>query len=413
MSFWTKDNVIQVHCELSTFCNAACPKCPRYIEGTKVLRPGLELEQITLEKFKKYFDVDFIKQSTQWLFCGTHGDPMMAKDAIEIVEYLYSINNDIKVRIHTNGGMRNEKDWRRLGEMSKATTRDNVFLITFSIDGLEDTNHLYRRNVEWDTLIRNVKAYIDAGGKALWDYLVFKHNQHQIEEAKNLAKNLGFKEFVPKRALGFEYNGTVKDVPVWDEDGTYTHTLEAPTILEYTNFTPEQIKDVRKMSTESHVTFYKKNRDELKTYHLEGVDQWDGKYWDGNEIDYSEYNCKGIKCKSKILSMYQGKGITGTEIFVTAGGILMPCCYIGTQLDVTYRTVEVHQLQKKLKDYGLEKFDLNQRSMSEILESGDLNELFAKSWDKQDNDRVLYCAYTCGENNPIDRIWTDDRQRYY
>jgi hypothetical protein len=62
MSFWTKNNVIQVHCELSTFCNAACPKCPRYIEGTKVLRPGLELEQITLEKFKKYFDVDFIKQ---------------------------------------------------------------------------------------------------------------------------------------------------------------------------------------------------------------------------------------------------------------------------------------------------------------------------------------------------------------
>lgn len=413
MSFWTAENVIQVHCELSTFCNAACPKCPRYIEGTKVLRPGLELEQITLEKFKKYFDVDFIKQCTQWLFCGTHGDPMMAKDSIEIFEYLYSINNDIKVRVHTNGGMRNEKDWKRLGELSKKTNNSNAFLVTFSIDGLEDTNHLYRRNVEWDILMRNVQAYINSGGKALWDYLVFKHNQHQIKDAERLAKKLGFKEFVPKRALGFEYNGTIKDVPVWDEDGNYTHTLEAPTNLEYTNFTVDQIKNVKKMSTESHVTFYKKNRDSLKEYHLNEMSMWDGENWDGVPIDYTKYNSKNIKCKSKILSMYKGEGITGTEIFVTADGILQPCCYIGTQLDVTYRTIEVHQLQKKLQDYGKENFNLNKKSITEILKEGHLNNLYADSWNKSCNDKMLYCAYTCGENNHIDRIWTDDRKKFY
>ena len=62
--------------------------------------------------------------------------------------------------------------------------------VTFNIDGLQDTNHLYRRNVKWDRLIANVEAFISAGGKADWRYLIFKHNEQQIDEAKTLSKNL-------------------------------------------------------------------------------------------------------------------------------------------------------------------------------------------------------------------------------
>lgn len=406
MKFWTTDNVIQVHVELSTFCNAACPKCPRYIDGTMVLRPGLELEQITLEKFKRYFDEKFIKQTTQWLFCGTHGDPMMAKDSIDIFEYLYSINDNLQIRMNTNGGMRSQKDWKRLGELSKKYNK--LFTVTFSIDGLEDTNHLYRRNVDWNILIRNVKTYIDAGGRATWDFLVFRHNQHQIDEAKRLAADWGFSEFAPKRALGFECDGNIRDVPVWDEDGNYTHTLEASTNPEFTNHTLDQIKSVVKMPTESLVTFYKNSRDILKEKHTNEMKQWNGVTWNDSVYDFSKYNEKEIKCKSNIVSMHKGKVIYGSEIFLTAAGIVGPCCYIGTQFDVTYRTVEIHQLQKKIHDYGVDNFDLNKKSLYDILEEGHLNKLYASSWDKKNDERILYCSHTCGENSHIDRIWNEE-----
>jgi MoaA/NifB/PqqE/SkfB family radical SAM enzyme len=403
MTFWTKDNVIQVHAELSTFCNAACPSCPRFISGTKVLRPGLELQQITLEKFKKYFKEEFIKRSTQWLFCGTHGDPMMAKDAIEIFEYVYSINPDVQMRINTNGGMRKEKDWHRLGKLSANVK--NKFTITFSIDGLEDTNHLYRRQVDWHVLMNNVKAYIQAGGIATWDFLVYKHNEHQIQEAIKIAENLGFKEFTPKRALGFEYDGHIRDIPVWDEDGNHTHTLEPSTISEYRNFESENIKSITKMPTESHVLFYKHNRDILKEKHKETIQNWDGIHWNSKPYDFENYNQKLIKCKSNVVSMHNGEAIYGREIFVTAEGIVGPCCYAGTQYDVTYLTPEVHQLQKKLYDYGIDNFDLNKKDLNAILEEGHLNNLFASSWGRKNNDKMLYCASACGENSHVDRIW--------
>jgi hypothetical protein len=44
---------------------------------------------------------------------------------------------------------------------------------------LEDTNHLYRENVEWKKIMENARAFISAGGTAHWDMLIFDHNKHQ------------------------------------------------------------------------------------------------------------------------------------------------------------------------------------------------------------------------------------------
>ena len=67
--------------------------------------------------------------------------------------------------------------------------------VRFGIDGLEDTNHLYRRNVRWPTLMRNVRAFVEAGGNAEWDFIEFRQNQHQVEQARMLADELGFSMF--------------------------------------------------------------------------------------------------------------------------------------------------------------------------------------------------------------------------
>lgn len=46
--------------------------------------------------------------------------------------------------------------------------------------------------------MRNAKAFIDAGGKACWAFLVFDHNKHQVMAARNLAKQMGFTYFQVK-----------------------------------------------------------------------------------------------------------------------------------------------------------------------------------------------------------------------
>jgi sulfatase maturation enzyme AslB (radical SAM superfamily) len=70
--------------------------------------------------------------------------------------------------------------------------------VVFSIDGLEDTNHIYRRGVDWRRLMANVETFILAGGRAQWDMLVYRHNQHQVDQCEQMAKDMGFSVFRAK-----------------------------------------------------------------------------------------------------------------------------------------------------------------------------------------------------------------------
>ena len=72
--------------------------------------------------------------------------------------------------------------------------------VIFAIDGLEDTNHLYRVNTNFNKIMENAKAFINAGGLARWDFIAFAHNEHQIEEAKALAEQMGFVKFRYKKS---------------------------------------------------------------------------------------------------------------------------------------------------------------------------------------------------------------------
>ena len=187
-NFWNYNELVQIHVELTNACNAACPMCQRFFNGSPLTRPDLDLAQITLEKFKKYFPPEVIKKTNLIMFCGTQGDPCMAKDFYEICEYISETSNQTAVRVNTNGGMRNPEWWEKVGKLfgKNSTHKFKHWIMTFSIDGLEDTNHIYRRNVKWDKLMANVKAFIAGNGKynrTTWDYLIFGHNEHQIAEA--------------------------------------------------------------------------------------------------------------------------------------------------------------------------------------------------------------------------------------
>ena len=120
--------------------------------------------------------------------------------------------------MNSNGGLKTKDWWKKLGEVLQGP----LDYCVFSIDGLEDTNHIYRRNVKWDKIIENVVSFISTGAKAHWDMLVFEHNKHQVDEAKDLAKEIGFSWF------------RAKETDRWD---TYTSNLGILPATEYTSKT--------------------------------------------------------------------------------------------------------------------------------------------------------------------------------
>ena len=402
--FWNKNELSQMHIELTNACNAACPMCVRFYNNSPLVRPDLEIGQITLEKFKKYFPPEIIKKCNLILFCGVHGDPCVAKDMFEICQYIDSVSNTTAVRVNTNGGMRKSEWWAKLGELFSKHPwgTQSHWSVTFSIDGLEDTNHLYRRNVNWNLLIENVKSFINAGGTAVWDYLIFKHNEHQIDQAKQYSIDLGFKEFVPKKALGVDNGRQLKKMPVLDKQGKLEYVIEAPIKIKNRNLeNPEGEEPLRYY--EFDVNNYR-NLKENKSIGKNFQEQVEAVYENRiSKEDNSRYNNCEIKCKSKVWS-------GGKEIFVDNFGRVMPCCYIGIHLNGTYTDTRTLQLHKHMNDYGWDNFSLDKFTLEEILQSGHLDRVFADSWHKDsvEHGRLSYCADTCGTISSIDKIFTHE-----
>ena len=185
-------DVREIHVEPTTVCQASCPMCPRTILG---YHKGLvENRELSLDRFKTLID-PFLSRLDKILFCGTLGEPAAAMELLEMIEYSLEVNPGITVGVNTNGGLRTTAWWQRLASY---TGRNIKSYVVFSIDGLEDTNHIYRKNVSWSKLMENAAAYISAGGNAQWDSLIFHHNQHQIDDMRSLAKHMGFRIFRTK-----------------------------------------------------------------------------------------------------------------------------------------------------------------------------------------------------------------------
>jgi MoaA/NifB/PqqE/SkfB family radical SAM enzyme len=163
--------------------------CARNHHGG-IENPLLKVSDIDLDLFKKSIPETLIKQLYSITLCGNFGDPLLNKDLIPIIEYIAAANADVRLDIHTNGSLRNTQWWENL---AKSLTTNS--LVQFGIDGMADTHEIYRVGTSFSKIIENAKAFIDAGGKARWNFITFKHNEHQLEEARALSKEMGFESF--------------------------------------------------------------------------------------------------------------------------------------------------------------------------------------------------------------------------
>ena len=207
------EDIKDIHLEITSKCQARCPMCPRRISGGP-LNPFIKLDEITLDVFKKWFELDFIKQLDSLFMCGNLGDPIISKDTLEIYQYLRETTPNIRLAMHTNGSARDTEWWQRLAQLKVK--------VTFGIDGLADTHHLYRISTDFNKIIENAQAFITAGGVAKWHMLVFAHNEHQIEQAKTMSKQMGFVDFSIKHTSRFKQDY----LQVIDDAGRPTHRIK-------------------------------------------------------------------------------------------------------------------------------------------------------------------------------------------
>jgi len=217
-----------LHLEPTDVCQAACALCARETDTDfrKDRQHHLSMSQIT-----KVFDQEKIKQLEKMFMCGNYGDPAAGKYTLDIYKEFRHINPSIVLGMNTNGAIQNTLWWYELGRIFNQT-QDYV---VFSIDGLEDTNTIYRKNVLWHKLMANVESFVSAGGSAHWDMLVYRHNQHQVDECEQLARDMGFTWFrakVSKRP----FTETLQFPTGWQPIKTQSTTINCHALAEKSAF---------------------------------------------------------------------------------------------------------------------------------------------------------------------------------
>lgn len=395
----TYKDLTAMHLEITTRCNAACPMCPRHIGQGSDINPILPMTEITLEQFKSWFSPEYLKQMRRIYSCGNYGDPIAARDTLEIYKYIRECNDKVGLVIHTNGSARPAAWWEELATIMNGGpdgSRDDY--VIFSVDGLWDTNHLYRRNTNFEKIYENMKAYTAAGGKARWDYIVFEHNEHQVEEAKKIADELGFHFFNVKKTT--RWNSFDKDgrgqYDVY-KDGVVTHTLRQPVNEEFQNENSIEFKRsfglIPQFITDDEFNRLLPDPEAKQDMH---VYDNQNKKW----IVF-KHNTLGIICRAK-----QSKYFHLNEIFVDGAGNVYPCCFLGGEQWRANTDFNKNDSSKKMIELngGMKSISLRHNKLEDIIASPLYQKFLPLSFTKGHKLRSHQCSACCGEEyNNLDQ----------
>lgn len=321
----------QLQIELTTRCNSRCPMCMRNYRGLEY-NSGYPIIELSLDDIKKMFPINFLKQINFILFNGNLGDFGLAKDGVEIIKY-FQENSRAMINIYTNGSMRTPEWWAQLA-LPRVT-------VGFALDGLADTHSLYRQDTDWNTVIKNAKSFIAAGGRAFWRFIPFKHNQHQEEDCKKLAKELGF--------ACFNNIGAGRDNgPVYTRIGDFSHWLGEPW--------SDDVPPIQDM-IQNHISWF-----DVKTVK--------------SNKDITPVNIDCLHARAK-------------ELYITANGEVYPCCYLGY-----YPQTMNHPGNEQLKTL-VRKNNAKEYSLEECIQWFDSVE---ETWNKPSiaDGRLYACVNSCG-----------------
>lgn len=181
---WDGNRITRIDIELTSFCNIACPGCSR--ENTRFREDFLNKEIISLDTIKKRFRREDWPALVGVNFCGSIDEPTSHPQFFEIIEFFKEWN--ININIATNGSIRTEGWWERLGKLLAGTAH----MVHWGVDGIDELSEVYRVGSNFKKVEKNYRAYNKAGGRSTWQFIVMEHNEHQQELVEAKAKEEGF-----------------------------------------------------------------------------------------------------------------------------------------------------------------------------------------------------------------------------
>ena len=213
---------VSISFEPTTSCNLRCPECPSGLR--QFTRPTGMLKQ---DFFRQ--TIDDIHMELLYLIFYFQGEPFLNPEFLEMVKY--ASNKKIYTATSTNAHYLTDA-------VAKATVESGLDRLIISVDGTtQDTYKQYRVGGRLDKVLEGaaniVKWKKELKSKTpfvFFQFLVVKHNEHQIEEIKRLAKEIGVDQVRFKSAQVYDYetdpNQLIPENPRYSRylknaDGTY------------------------------------------------------------------------------------------------------------------------------------------------------------------------------------------------
>jgi radical SAM protein with 4Fe4S-binding SPASM domain len=204
---------ISISFEPTTSCNLRCPECPSGLRA--FTRPKGMLEKAFFKK-----TIDELSKELLYLIFYFQGEPYLNPDFLDMVKYASS--KGIYTATSTNAHYLNDENARR-------TIDSGLDRLIISIDGTtQEVYQQYRRGgklekvlegarniVKWKKELKSKTPFI------FFQFLVVKPNEHQIEDVKQLAKEVGVDQVRFKTAQVYDYENGNPLIPTLDNFSRY------------------------------------------------------------------------------------------------------------------------------------------------------------------------------------------------
>ncbi|MEO5980248.1 MAG: SPASM domain-containing protein [Chryseolinea sp.] len=204
---------ISISIEPTTSCNLRCPECPSGLRA--FTRPTGMLDQRLFENI-----IDQLSSTLTYLTFYFQGEPYLNPAFLKMVSYASS--KGIYTSTSTNAHYLNDA-------ASKATIQSRLDRLIISIDGTtQESYESYRiggslqkviegtRNIlRWKKELKSLTPHV------VFQFLVVKPNEHQIEDVRKLAKELGVDQLVLKTAQIYDHESGSELIPTIDKYSRY------------------------------------------------------------------------------------------------------------------------------------------------------------------------------------------------
>ncbi len=219
ISKWFKKAVqwgypISISFEPTTSCNLRCPECPSGLRA--FTRPTGMLHK---DFFKE--TIDQLYKDLWYLVFYFQGEPYLNPDFLDMVQY--ASKRKIYTATSTNAHYLDDAN-------AKRTVESGLDRLIISIDGTtQDVYKQYRVGGQLDKVIQGTKNIVKWKKElksnkpfVVFQFLVVKPNEHQIEDVKKLAKETGVDDVWFKTAQVYDFeNDPNQLIPTIDKYSRY------------------------------------------------------------------------------------------------------------------------------------------------------------------------------------------------